>query len=151
MSAIHAAGLDELDDAIELLIVEPHATFGAGVDNHAGDAGKVSPVHQVLTVRTGNVLHCRFRRQLEFGLAAHGRQPAHGHAHTLFVTADRFKFSHGDPQPGAASAFVNFDFFEHPSLQRNGTARTGQRAVDVFQFLRIDLKPALDTVAGIVR
>src|SRR5262249_3239745 len=52
---IESAGLNELDDAAQLITIKPDAVLLAQVYDYPGTTSKFSPIHQLLTFRTGNI------------------------------------------------------------------------------------------------
>src|SRR5882762_148395 len=103
---LQAATAYELDDAAQLIAIEPGAMALADVYDHAGAMGKIDPVHQDAALWTGNIANafqvCRphLMRRRRRGGAQYGG--------LLFaIGANFFKRRHLDPQTDTVFAFTH--------------------------------------------
>src|SRR5690606_17564192 len=96
---LHPSCLDELDDARELVAIEPVTAAFAPVDDDTGAAGEVLAIHELSARRAGEIAH--LVRLDEFRRACARSDSGDGRRGLLAFFDDRLEGSFIEPEPAA--------------------------------------------------
>src|SRR5882762_7800459 len=103
---LQAAAADELNDAAQLIAIEPSAVAFADVYDDARAMGKIDPVHQDAALWTGNIANAFQVRRPH--LMRRRRRGGAQYGGLLFaIGADLFKRRHLDPETDTVFAFTH--------------------------------------------